>query len=230
MDRTALAYAYEARTTDYDGALSERLLTAAEADNRIAYAVADGDEIAPDTDLSGRLTITRTITGWDTACGQGTSTRRRVIRLNPTARPRRLTKRQHEDLRLVLGQEDTSMPAWRDGARVRTGFASIPPAAAERLFAAGWLIEEPDVHRTVSVSYAGRVAMVLHEHRTETGYRGTDKEAVRTDGSRYWASGDPLYRSLCSCGHRAERLFERKEAAQAASRTHRADALRALFT
>lgn len=110
---------------------------------------------------------------------------------------------------------------------MHAGFGSIPPAAATRLLAAGWLTEDPD--GTVQVSFAGRVAMVLHQHRTETGHMGTDKEIVRADGVRVWAPGIPLYLARCSCGHRDEHHYEAQATAQAASRAHRAAHLRALF-
>ncbi|MFJ7004190.1 hypothetical protein ACIQU7_24010 [Streptomyces albidoflavus] len=224
---TTVAHAYQARTTDYDGAVSERPLTAAEADDLIVWAIVEKDKVDPDTDRSGRLTITRTITGWTTATGTDRRTLRRVVRLEPTVKPRRLTERQYQDLDLVVGEEYSSTPARRDEGRVHAGFGSIPPAAAERLFAAGWLIEDPD--GTVLVSFAGRVAMVLHQHRTETGHMGTDKEITRADGVRVWAPGIPLYLARCSCGHRDEHRYEERAAAQAASRAHRAERLRALF-
>ena len=224
---TTVAHAYQARTTDYDGSVSERPLTAAQADDLIAWAIVEKDKVVPDTDRSGRLSITRTITGWATATGTDRRTLRRVVRLEPTVRPRRLTERQYQGLDLVAGQEDSSSPARRDRGRVHAGFCAIPAAAAERLFAAGWLIEDPD--GTVLVSFAGRVAMVLHQHRTETGYMGTHKEIVRADGVRVWTSGIPLYLARCSCGHRDEHRYEEQAAAQAASRAHRAAHLRAVF-
>ncbi|MEU3262387.1 hypothetical protein ABZ694_32190 [Streptomyces albidoflavus] len=222
-----VAHAYQARTTDYDGAVSERPLTAAEADDLIAWAIVEKDKVVPDPDRSGRLTITRTITGWTTATGTDRRTLRRVVRLEPTVRPRRLTERQYQDLDLVAGQEDSSSPARRAEGRVHAGFGSIPPAAAARLFTAGWLIEDPD--GTVLVSFAGRVAMVLHQHRTETGHMGTHKEITRADGVRLWTSGISLYLARCSCGHRDDHRYEEQAAAQAASRAHRAEHLRALF-
>ncbi|MGF3141022.1 hypothetical protein [Streptomyces diastaticus] len=227
MPTTTAALAYQARTTDYDGAVSERPLTAAQADDLIAWAIVEKDKVVPDTDRSGRLSITRTITGWTTATGTDRRTLRRVVRLEPTVRPRRLTERQYQDLDLVAGQEDSSSPARRDRGRVHAGFCAIPAAAAARLFAAGWLIEDPD--GTVLVSFAGRVAMVLHQHRTETGHMGTHKEIVRADGVRVWISGIPLYLARCSCGHRDEHRYEAQAAAQAASRAHRAAHLRAVF-
>ncbi|CAM5614471.1 hypothetical protein ACIPPN_26660 [Streptomyces diastaticus] len=153
---TTVAHAYQARTTDYDGSVSERPLTAAEADDLIAWAIVEKDKVDPDTDRSGRLTITRTVTGWTTATGTDRRTLRRVVRLKPTVKPRRLTERQYQDLDLVVGEEYSSTPARRDRGRVHAGFGSIPPAAAERLFAAGWLTEDPDGTVLVSSPAASR--------------------------------------------------------------------------
>ncbi|MFC8223849.1 hypothetical protein ACFUTY_37480 [Streptomyces sp. NPDC057362] len=218
--------AYTAKITDYDRSVSTRTYSAVEADALIAAALCDDDKVSPDADRSGRITITRLITGHRSALDTERVTLRRTIRLEPVYAPRRLTARQYEDLQLIQEREATPGAALTNGC-VRAGIVSIPAAATRRLLERGWLTVEPD--GTASVSYAGRLAMTLHEHRTETGYMGTDKWVVDAFGVGEWQIGEPLYLSRCSCGYRAEGRFEVRAMAQQASRTHRLEHLRAVF-
>ncbi|MFD8387408.1 hypothetical protein ACFV2X_54580 [Streptomyces sp. NPDC059679] len=226
-DATENPPAYTAKITDYDRSVSTRTYSAVEADALIATALWDDAEVSPDADRSGCITITRVITGHRSALDAEPVTMRRAIRLEPVSAPRRLTARQYEDLRLIRDCESASRAAVLADGRVRAGFVSIPPGAAGRLLERGWLTAEPG--GAVSASYAGRVAMVLHEHRAETGYVGMDKWVTDALGVGEWQIGDPLYLSRCSCGHRAEGLFEVRAMAQQASRKHRLEHLRALF-
>ncbi|MEW2615192.1 hypothetical protein AB0937_34410 [Streptomyces sp. NPDC047880] len=218
--------AYTAKITDYDRSVSTCTYSAIEADALIAAALCDDDEVSPDADRSGRITVTRVITGRRSALDAERVTLRRTVRLEPVCAPRRLTARQYEDLRLIREREATPGAALANGC-VRAGVVSIPAAATRRLLERGWLTVEPD--GTASVSYAGRVAMTLHEHRAETGYMGTDKWVVDAFGVGEWQIGEPLYLSRCSCGYRAEGRFEVRAMAQQASRRHRLEHLRAVF-
>ncbi|QNS09399.1 hypothetical protein [Streptomyces xanthii] len=218
--------AYTAKITDYDRSVSTRTYSAVEADALIAAALCDDDQVSPDADRSGRITITRVITGHRSALDTWPVTLRRTIRLEPVYAPRRLTARQYEDLQLIREREATPGAALTNGC-VRAGIVSIPATATRRLLERGWLTVEPD--GAASVSYAGRVAMTLHEHRAETGYMGTDKWVVDAFGVGEWQIGEPLYLSRCSCGYRAEGRFEVRAMAQQASRAHRREHLRAVF-
>jgi hypothetical protein len=221
------APAYTAAITDYDRTATTRTYSALEADALIATALFDDDEVTPDADRSGRLTITRTITGHRSATDTEPRTLRRTIHLEPVCAPRRVTERQYEDLRLIRGCESRRFPARLIGDRVQAGVASIPPAAAARLFARGWLTAEPG--GAITVSYAGRIAMALHEHRADPGYVGTDKWVTLATGGGQWEPGPGLYLSRCSCGHREETRFDVQAMAQQASRAHRLVHLRAVF-
>ncbi|MFJ5142672.1 hypothetical protein [Streptomyces sp. NPDC088707] len=220
------ALAYRAKITDYDRTVSERAYTALEADALIATALLDEDEVIPDADRSGRLTVIRTITGHRSALDTEPRTLRRTIRLEPVRAPRRLTPRQYEDLLLILAQDERGGGTLVDG-RIRAGIASIPPAAAARLLEHGWLAVEPgDV---VTVSYAGRVAMTLHDHQAATGYMGTDKWVVDAFGVGEWQIGPGLFLSRCSCGYRSPSRFDDRAMAQRESRRHRLEHLRTAF-
>ncbi|KIF02252.1 hypothetical protein PL81_31005 [Streptomyces sp. RSD-27] len=220
------APAYRAKTTDYDRSAFERTYTALEADALIAAALLDGDEVIPDADRSGRLTVIRTITGHRSALESEPRTLRRIIRLEPVRAPRRLTPRQYADLSLILARDEQGGGKLVDG-RIRAGIASIPPAAVVRLFEHGWLTEESG--GVVTVSYAGRVAMTLHEHQAGTGYIGTDKWVVDAFGVGGWEIGSGLFVARCSCGYRSPSRFDDRTMAQGASRGHRMKHLRAAF-
>ncbi|GHH31431.1 hypothetical protein [Streptomyces rubradiris] len=218
--------AYTAKITDYDRSVSTRMYSADNADALIAAALCDDDEVSPDADRSGRITITRMITGHRSALDPTRVTLWRTIRLEPVCPPRWLTTRQYKDLRLIQEREAAPGTILVNGC-VRAGVVSVPAAATKRLLERGWLTVGPD--GTASVSYAGRVAMTLHEHRTETGYMGTDKWVVDGFGIGEWHIGEPLYLARCSCGYRAEGRFEVRAMAQQASRKHRLERLRAVF-
>ncbi|MFF0386802.1 hypothetical protein [Streptomyces sp. NPDC004286] len=219
-------YAYTARLTDYDGSQRTRMLPAAEADSVIAAALWDEDKVAPDTDRSGRITITRTITGYRSATDTEPRTLRHTARLEPVCAPGKLTARQHDDLTMVQQREEYGGAVF-DGGRVVVGFGELAPAAAARLLDRGWLAAHQD--GTVTVSYAGRIAMALREHRTRTGYMGTDVWRVNALGEGGWEMGPGLYLSQCSCGHRDGHRYDWKSMAQRASRAHRLAHLRAVF-
>ncbi|MFD6045873.1 hypothetical protein ACFWG7_31890 [Streptomyces koyangensis] len=154
---TTVAHAYQARTTDYDGAVSERPLTAAEADDLIAWAIVENDEVVPDTDRSGRLTIT----GW--ATGTDRRTLRRVVRLEPTVRPRRLTERQYQDLDLVAGQEELLARAARRGARARG--VRLHPAGGRRAAARRGLAHRGPVDGQGGAGLAVECSALVHPGR-----------------------------------------------------------------
>ncbi|MGY3341130.1 hypothetical protein ACVW0K_007323 [Streptomyces filamentosus] len=218
------APAYHARITDYDGTTSVRTYTAPEADTLIVTALWDEDQVEVDADRSGRLTLTRTITGHRSALDTERRTLHRTTRLEPVRRPRTLTGRQYEDLALILARDDQGGARLIDG-RIRVGLVSVPPAAAARLLANGWLTAERN--HTVTVSCAGRIAMALHEHQTETGVMGTDKWIVNAFGVGDWALGPSLYLVRCSCGHHDEHRYDDRSMAQRAARRHRLAHLRA---
>lgn len=217
-------HAYTARITDYDGSTSSPAYTAAEADSLIAAALCDGDEVTPDTDKSGRITITRTITGYRSATDTMPRTMRHTVRLHPVCAPSKLTARQHTDLAMVQQREEYG-GAVLDGGRIVAGFGELAPAAAARLLDRGWLAAHQD--GTVTVSYAGRIAMALREHRTRTGCMGTDVWRVDAEGVGGWEMGRGLYLSQCSCGRRDGHRYECTSMAQRASRAHRVEQLRA---
>ncbi|MFD6115537.1 hypothetical protein ACFWG0_36380 [Streptomyces yangpuensis] len=221
-----IAPAYRAKTVDYDQTVTARTYTALEADALIAAALWDEDQVIPDGDRSGRMTIIRTITGHRSAGDTERRTLRRTTRLEPVRPPRRLTARQYEDLALVLAR-DARGGGKLEGGRIAAGIASIPPSATTRLVEHGWLAVDPD--GAVTVSYAGRVAMTLHEHQAGTGYIGTDKWVVDAFGVGGWEIGSGLFVARCSCGYRSPSRFDDRAMAQGASRGHRMKHLRAAF-
>ncbi|MGW0493666.1 hypothetical protein [Streptomyces olivaceus] len=180
--------AYTAKITDYDRIVSTRTYSAVEADVLISAALCDDDEVSPDADRSGRVTITRVITGRRRALDAERVTLRRTTRLEPIWAPRRLTARQYENLRLIQEREVAPGATLTNGC-IRIGVESIPAAATRRLHERGWLTVEPD--GTASVSYAGRLAMTLHEHRTETGYMGMNVRVTDALGIGEWQIADP---------------------------------------
>ncbi|MFH9250888.1 hypothetical protein ACH4LK_36315 [Streptomyces lydicus] len=212
--------------TDYDRTIAARTYSAGEADALIASALFDEDDVSPDADRSGRITITHVTTGHRSALDCEPRTLRRTIRQEPAYTPRQVTVRQYEDLRLVHMRESEKSSARVVDGRIQAGLTTIPPAAAERLFTRAWLTAHPD--GTLTVSYAGQVAMVLYEHRAETGYVGTDKRVVDAFGVREWQIGDPVFLARC-CGYRADYRFDVRAMAQAACRKHRYERLRGVF-
>ncbi|MEU5978483.1 hypothetical protein [Streptomyces sp. NPDC047315] len=220
--------AYRVTVADFGGARSTRTLTPAEGDILIDSALCDGDDVVPDADRSGRITITRTIRGRLSAVDAELRTLRRVVRLEPVCGPRLVTARQYDDLTLIHDRDAPGkFPARLVEGRLRAGFAVISPAATARLFGRGWLTSHTD--GAITVSYAGRVAMALHEHRNEIVFIGTHRWVQRSDGTGGYEPGMPLYRAGCSCGHRAATRFEERACAQAACRRHRLNHLRAVF-
>ncbi|WP_432091429.1 hypothetical protein [Streptomyces sp. NRRL F-5630] len=217
---TAAAVAYRATVFDYDGITSETplALTAAEADTMIGLAVCDGDEVTVDPDRSGRFTLIRALTGRSTATGPA-RTLRKVTRLVPTTAPRTMTARQYEDLTIVHERENARTAARLRDGRVDAGLQCVPLAATGRLLGRGWLTADPSGE--VWVSYAGRIAMALHEHRAEILFKGLDKLVRRADGSESWEPGGGLFRAACSCGHRGEGWREERRSASRDVREHR---------
>jgi hypothetical protein len=224
------APAYHARITHYDGSVSTRDYTAAEADALIDCDLCDGNTVIPAGDRSGRITITRACTGPRSATDSTPVKATMTIELEPAHAPR-LTERQYKDLVIVRDHEERTYGAKLSAAgRIDAGFASIPPSSACRLFARGWLLLTPLEENgrpvpCVSVSYAGRIAMVLHEHRTTT-TEGRE-ECIDADG-RERLSGW-ISKAWCSCRQWSTSVAGDRNAVRWAARRHRQEHLRPVF-
>ncbi|MCC9309922.1 hypothetical protein LN042_23090 [Kitasatospora sp. RB6PN24] len=217
--------AFTARITDFTGARRTVTLSAPESDAVIDTALLfDGDTITASGDRRGTLTITRTLSHPAAA----TATRTIVLELADQRRP---TDRQHEDLALISEWEEhhpEGAVLTPEGA-ARTRFERVTPGRTQRLLAAGWLTPGGRAGGHVRVSYAGRVAAVLHEHRLRTGTVGTEAWA---SGAVWggWVPCPPLYVSMCGCGWRSPHRSEDPGIARSHGRSHRQGRLQALFT
>lgn len=217
--------AYHATITDYDGRIRTRDYTAAEADALIDTAQFDDDQVTPATDRSGHITITRVITSHPIS-------KRMTTELAPAHSPR-LSTRQYEDLALVRELEDRTYGAILSADRIDAGFNSIPPARSRRLFAHGWLVstvweENGKPVQRVTVSYAGRIAMTLYEHRTAIGvvpFRTWVNGALQ--GS--WEDGGSQYLAWCSCDQWRTKPLVVRDVARRAARRHREEHLQAVL-
>lgn len=153
----------------------------------------------------------------------------RTLALEP-AGPQHLTGRQHEDPVLLAGRGEhhpegavltPTGAAW-------TRFEQVPASRTRRLLAAGWLTPDgggADGH--VTVSYAGRIATVLHRHRLRTGTVGTEawaNSAIRGG----WVACPPLYVATCACDWRSPHRSEDPSIARGHGRSHRQGRLQEL--
>lgn len=230
---TDTATAYHARITDYDGAVRTCGYTAAEADALIGGHLFDEDDVTPASDRSGRITIVRTIDGYRSAADTRTVPMRMTVQLTPAHTPR-LSRQQFRDLTLIRGHESGSYGAVLDGERINVGFVSIAPARAGRLFERGWLTVGPwqelgkPVQR-VTVSYAGRIAMALNQHRTSITVAPLDQWVTDALGGGEYIDGGSEYIAACSCSQwRSGRMVVRAVACERA-RAHRLEHLEAVF-
>ncbi|MEU4266206.1 hypothetical protein ACYCCF_30170 [Streptomyces argenteolus] len=129
-------------------------LTGWEADGMIGRAVKRRNLVA--VDVLGTL--------WITPFRRS----RPRIALTPVRVLASLTGRQHEDLTLIeaAGSRARIRRAEDGAVSIEAGMMRIPPAAAWILRRRGWTSEIPHTGR-VTVSAAGRMAMVHHWHKSE---------------------------------------------------------------
>ena len=223
--------AYRARITDYDGTIRILDYTAAEADALIETHLFDEDEVTPDR--SGKITITRVITGWRSAGDTRPIQMTMTIVLTPVHVPR-LTDRQFNDLTMIRSQESGSYAATLDGKRITAGFMSIAPASARRLIDHGWVTISPGQQlgkpvQHVTVSYAGRIAMALHQHRTSITIAPLDHWVTDALGGGEYIDGGSQFLASCSCTQWRTQLLDVRDIARAQARGHRQEQLRAVF-
>jgi hypothetical protein len=228
--------AYTATITDFDGAITTHAYSAVEADALIETAIMfDIAKVTPAADRSGRLTITRNIASPRSACDPTLTVKTRTTVLQPAHAPR-LTNRQHQDLALIRKWE--ARPS--DGAtldqagRIVMRFHVLTALAARRLIDRGWLTiteatEEGTPVQGVTVSYAGRIAMALYEHRTRTGSLASDYSASGAFGS-FSVPCPPTYFAACACGWQGpSRSSEDPAIARGHAKTHRQEHLQRVF-
>ncbi|MGW7504406.1 hypothetical protein ACWGIR_23135 [Streptomyces albidoflavus] len=205
--------------THFDGTVSVREISSALADALIEADLCDlagggSIEISPAL-RSGAITLTHASTGPRDATSGEWVTAHRTNLLEPLHAPR-LRPAQYRALWLVAdGEKRTYGPKLRDGLVV-AGLAAVPPAMTRRLFARGWFRIEPATEdgkpvQRVVVSYAGRIAMTFHEHRTET------------------AEGQWDARAWCSCQQWRTHVQADRASVQRAARLHREERLKAVF-
>src|SRR5690606_14915754 len=105
---------------------------------------------------------------------------------------------------------------------------SIAPAATARLVERGWVTLIPDDQPgprspRVAVSYAGRIAVALYEHRT-TG------NGVATFNPNFEAHcDDVVYVASCACGWRGSGNSEDPAITRGHAHAHRSEQLRAVL-
>ncbi|MFF5668845.1 hypothetical protein ACFY8S_01695 [Streptomyces hygroscopicus] len=218
---------YRATVTDYDCTTSVQDLTTSEADALIAAALFSENEVAIAPDWSGRITITCAVTGPRSATDPASVTVKRVTVLEPVHVPR-LSKRQYADL--VLIREREWMATFTDSGRVGCGLrGSVPPAATARLIERGWILLTPGAPSSpsapsVAVSYGGRLAMALYEHRTA----GNGLVTFDPDFSVHSQAG--VYVASCACGWRGPGNSDQVAFTRGQARAHREEQVRAAFT
>jgi hypothetical protein len=189
------------------------MVTALEADRLVATAIRR--RYALESTTRGMLVLRR-------------PEARVVVELHPTTPPA-LTSVQAQDLARLVGR--TARLRVRSGGLVITaGFTRIPPAAAHRLLARGWVSSLTLTDRvSVSVSVAGLVALTLARHITRTSQpRGWHRAADNPHGPQVVGRdrrGGRIYDgtscAVCSCGW-SQFADDRRSAARAA-REHRQD-------
>ncbi|MGW5817252.1 hypothetical protein [Streptomyces noursei] len=211
--------AYQGRFADFDGSVHERELSTGEADALISSALFDEDEVVPATDRSGALTLVRVIED------QEGRELRRTVTLTPPRSPQ-LSGAQYAQLADVRAWEEFHPEGGSVDAEggVVMRFVRLSPTVARRLVARGWLLVTSGPGReAVTVSYAGRVAMALREHRTQATVVASDGPAP--GGLSEYLGGGHVFVGSCFCGWRTEVAFESRSLAQGHAATHRGEEL-----
>ncbi|MFE4019267.1 DUF3560 domain-containing protein [Streptomyces sp. NPDC059101] len=193
--------AYHVAITDYDESQQERTYTAAEADLLLDVAMLQDDQLIIADDHSGRIAVTRILTGPRSATNPTLVTKRKITTLTPLRSPR-LTSSQYELLSEVQtwnNDHPSRSAQLTDSGHIASGFTAITPVAARRLVDGGWVAltandAVDDAVQHVDVSYAGRIATALHEHRT----RGNGIVNHEPDWGKN--PGNSVYVASCSCG------------------------------
>ncbi|MET9402661.1 hypothetical protein [Kitasatospora sp. NPDC002965] len=223
--------AFTARITEFDGTRRTAALSAAEADAVIDSALLfDEAAVTAGGERHGTLTITHSISHPPSACGTLPASRRWTAVLE-AAHPVRPTLRQYEDLALLAAWEEEHPEGamLTPAGAAATRFEHVPPASARHLLAAGWLTPDGGgAHGHVTVSYAGRIAMTLYQHRLRTGVVGAEAWASGAI-SGGWVACPPLYVEGCTCGWRGPAPSGDAAIVRGHGRDHRQGELQRLF-
>ncbi|PNE43407.1 hypothetical protein [Streptomyces noursei] len=221
--------AYRISVTDYDTTQRVRTCTAAEADALLDVAILDDDQLSIAHDRSGRITLTRTLTGPRTATDPTMVTKHQTTVLTPV-HPPRLADSQYTllaELHAWNNDHPSRGAKLTDSGRITFGFTAAPPAVVRRLVAGGWVALASSKTKDVpflraTVSYAGRIAMVLHEHRT----RGNGIVNHEPDWRIH--PGNPVYIASCTCGWYGPTADD-AAITRGHARNHRHEQLQAIF-
>ncbi|MFF0430351.1 hypothetical protein ACFYUJ_39065 [Streptomyces sp. NPDC004520] len=216
--------AYRVSRHHYDGTITAQHCTAAEADALLASHLFTEDEVTADPGLTGRITLSRSVTGPRSATDPTPVTVTRSTFLDPLHAPKP-TPRQYEDLCIVQAPRGRTVAVLAADGRVDAGSLAIPPAATTRLLSRGWLsvTDTPTGPPQVTVSCAGLIAMTHHSHQISI----VSGSAQYTDHRGIERTGGWITNAWCTCGHWKTTVAGDRSPVRTAARHHRREHLQA---